>query len=871
LWRVVRGFRPFNTLLTGIERMSSQTDAPANGHRFGDFAIGREIGRGGMGVVYEARQISLNRKVALKVLASELGLTPKSVDRFRLEAEAAAKLHHTNIVPIYATGEHDGAYFYAMEFIEGASLDHVLRQLRQQRERTATNTPPAAHTVKLPSSVAQQAALTAAHVEKTTASSGTGSSSALSSGSGYFDTVARIIADVADALDHAHKHGVIHRDIKPSNLLLCVDGRLSVNDFGLARMLEKPGMTITGEFVGTPAYMSPEQITAGRVPLDHRTDIYSLGATLYELLTLQRPFRGEGRDQVLAQILQKDPVPPRKIDKKVPVDLETICLKAMEKDPDRRYASAAAMAEDLRRYVNRFAILARRAGPVARAFKWIRRHRAVSMLAAGLLVAVAAAGIFGYLAHVARKEREDAERKRLADARQRVAEKQQSAIDKAQLSAMSGDFDQAKQSLDEAERLGVSTVQVHLLRGQIAFYKGDLKEAVKQFNKAVALQPQSVAARASLAMAYLENCQWELFDQTLSQAHRLTPDTAEDYLYLGKAQSMYHPHKAMQLLDKAIQEGQKGPSLIAHLCRADVLLNLARDGGDADLAQQAAEEADLVKKWLPDNPVALRTALEARTIAIYAYQLAGQAGQRDAAIALARKDAEALKRFPHYASALLTRWQFHRALGEQDSLLDEMEKSELPGVTELYVLTLYRRGEFDKARTVMARDDKVGPMYVCLVLSEFPDGPAKMLERYYAEAQKPETPKWALLTNQLVFLVLGQWEKSRKTCLSFRDQGLTSPVKDAEMQRALLYLCGGKLSAEDYLKDAGASRVDQTNAHYFVGLTHLAKGNRPAAREHFRKVVQTGAFSFDHYELSWAMLGRLEQSRRWPPRIPAKE
>src|SRR4029077_1037695 len=179
--------------------------------------------------------------------------------------------------------------------------------------------------------------------------SGSGTSSGLSADHRYFDTVAGMIADVADALDHAHKNNVLHRDIKPSNLLMAPDGRLSINDFGLARMLEQPGMTMTGEFVGTPAYMSPEQLTAGRTPLDHRTDIYSLGATLYELLTLQPPFRGDRRDQVLAQILHKEPIPPRKLNRKVPVDLETICLKCLEKDPDLRYPTAGQLADDLRR------------------------------------------------------------------------------------------------------------------------------------------------------------------------------------------------------------------------------------------------------------------------------------------------------------------------------------------------------------------------------------------------------------------------------------------------------------------------------------------------------------------------------------------
>jgi hypothetical protein len=161
-------------------------------------------------------------------------------------------------------------------------------------------------------------------------------------------------------------------------------------------------------------------------------------------------------------------------------------------------------------------------------------------------------------------------------------------------------------------------------------------------------------------------------------------------------------------------------------------------------------------------------------------------------------------------------------------------------------------------------------MYVCLVLCEFPDGRDEVWKRYRKEIENPEAPKWSLLTDQLALLVLGQWEKSREACLALRKQRITSPFKDAEMQRALNYLCG-EMSAEDYLKAAGASCVDQTNVHYFVGLTNLAKGNRTAAREHFRKAVETGSFTFDHYELSRALLGRLEQDPRWPPWIPLQE
>jgi dienelactone hydrolase len=361
----------------------------------GDFEVIREIGRGGMGVVYEARQVSLNRPVALKVLGPGLGLTPHAVQRFHREAEAAARLHHTNIVPVYATGEHNGTHFYAMELIEGPSLNHVIRQLRQPATTAARvgGSGPDSQ-----SAIPHGSAPTGPYVEghdTVAMSAGGASSTQLSSDGQYFDTAARMIAEVADALEYAHRHGVIHRDIKPANLLLSPDGRLSVNDFGLARVLEQPGVTMTGEFVGTPAYMSPEQIAAGRTPIDHRTDIYSLGATLYELLTLRPPFAGERRDQLLAQILSKEPARPRKLNRKVPVDLETICLKCLEKDPDRRYQTAKALAEDLRRYLNRFAIAAKRVGPAGRLAKFVRRHKlaTVAGVAILLLAAVAATGL----------------------------------------------------------------------------------------------------------------------------------------------------------------------------------------------------------------------------------------------------------------------------------------------------------------------------------------------------------------------------------------------------------------------------------------------------------------------------------------------
>jgi serine/threonine protein kinase len=460
--------------------MKSTTDRPTTGQRLGDSEVVREVGRGGMGVVYEARQVSLNRRVALKVLAGGLGLTGNAVQRFRREAEAAARLHHTNIVPVYAVGEQDSTHFYAMELIQGASLDHVLEQPKAAGGGRPTSEAPPTQ---------PEVGQTGPYVPGGPSDSSGGlMSSSLSSGGGYFDTVARLVADVADALEHAHRHNVIHRDVKPSNLLLSSEGRLSVNDFGLARLLEEPGMTVPGEFVGTPAYMSPEQVTAGRVPVDHRSDVYSLGATFYEMLTLQRPFTAASRDQLLAQIIQKDPPRPRQLDAKIPIDLETICLKCLEKDPGRAVTAAGELAEDLRRYLNRFAILAKRTGPLTRFKKWVKRSPAISAAALVMLLAVSAAGYFAWHAHHNHQRFLAESQKRDAEVR---AGKQRAAIEKAIVAAMAADLPTARSAIGEAEALGTSSGELHLLRGFVALYSGDPQTSATGWTSPTAARPLS--------------------------------------------------------------------------------------------------------------------------------------------------------------------------------------------------------------------------------------------------------------------------------------------------------------------------------------------------------------------------------------------
>jgi eukaryotic-like serine/threonine-protein kinase len=334
---------------------------PATG-LLGDFRIIREAGRGGMGVVYEAEQVSLCRRVALKVLPFAATLDPRQLARFRVEAQAAAQLHHTNIVPVFSVGVERGVHYYAMQFIEGQSLAEVIHERRQDGDLGCRDS---------------------ALLDGTPWA---GSSGVLTSGPPYFQAVARLGVQAAEALEYAHSFGILHRDIKPANLLLDIRGTLWVTDFGLARLHDDAGLTMTGDVLGTLRYMSPEQALARRVLIDERTDVYSLGLTLYELLILRPAYDGHDRQELLRQIAFEEPPAPRRIVPAIPRELETVILKAMTKEPEGRYASAQELADDLRRFLEYKPIRAKRPTLKERASKWLRRHPAIPISGFLLLI-----------------------------------------------------------------------------------------------------------------------------------------------------------------------------------------------------------------------------------------------------------------------------------------------------------------------------------------------------------------------------------------------------------------------------------------------------------------------------------------------------
>jgi serine/threonine protein kinase/tetratricopeptide (TPR) repeat protein len=330
----------------------NETDVAAAGHNkktaraaellgeLGDYELLEEVGRGGQGVVFRARQKSLNRTVALKVISLGQWASKAHLKRFRLEAEAAARLEHPGIVPIHEVGERDGSCYFSMKFVEGGQLDEVVRRESMSIRQAA-----------------------------------------------------ELIAKVARTVHYAHEHGILHRDIKPGNILLDAKGEPHLTDFGLARLVEsESSVTQTLDVLGTPSYMAPEQAVGNNAAVSSATDVYGLGGVLYQLLTGQPPFAGGATYETIKLLLDTEPKQPRLLNPKIDRDLSTICLKCLEKDPKRRYTSALALAEDLERWLKHEPIQARHTGVFARGKKWVRRNPTSALLAACLIALLAAAG-----------------------------------------------------------------------------------------------------------------------------------------------------------------------------------------------------------------------------------------------------------------------------------------------------------------------------------------------------------------------------------------------------------------------------------------------------------------------------------------------
>jgi len=425
-------------------RLAASTgDEPQEVLRFGDYELLGELGRGAGGVVYKARQVSLNRTVALKIILAGQLAGETDVKRFRSEAEAAANLDHPHIVPVYEVGQYGGQHYFTMGFVEGQSL----------AERVASGPLPP-----------RRAAV--------------------------------LLKAVAEAMQYAHRKGIVHRDMKPSNILLDAAGRPRVTDFGLAKRPGSSDLTKTGEIVGTPSFMSPEQAEGRQEAVGPATDVYSLGATLYEVLTGRPPFRADTPLETVWQVCRAEPARPSLLNPRVPADLDTICLKCLEKQRQKRYRSAGELADDLGRFLDNRPILARPPGRLERAVKWARRQPAVAALVGVIALSTAAAVVAG-LVYNASLQKVNVELERSLDetrqAKSEADEQREAALQSARQEAA------AKQQAELRRRSAQERlVRHHVSRGRERLDAGDLLGSLPWFAAALKEDPQNPIHRVRL-------------------------------------------------------------------------------------------------------------------------------------------------------------------------------------------------------------------------------------------------------------------------------------------------------------------------------------------------------------------------------------
>ncbi|HZU35735.1 MAG TPA: protein kinase [Gemmataceae bacterium] len=521
----------------------------APGSPLADFRIVREVGRGGMGIVYEAEQISLGRRVALKVLPLAAALDPRRLQRFRNEAHAAAQLQHPHIVPVYAIGQEHGVHYYAMQFIDGVTLAEVIRRFQHDtrvpaRDRTQTAEPGSAASTIVPFVPGPAMLL----------NSTVGSRE-------FFRSAAVLGLQAAEALEQAHQLGIVHRDIKPANLMLDDRGHLWVADFGLARQVgEADNLTHTGDLLGTIRYMSPEQAEARHGLVDQRTDVYALGITLYELVTRRPAFLATEREELLRQVCRDDPRQPRRVDPRVPVDLETIILKAASKEPESRYATARELADDLGRFLRNEPIRARPTGTSERIVKWCRRRPAVVRTAVLLAMALALV-LVGATILIWRAKRQADQAARELKAQ---AEFAQQVFDGIYAHA-----DQIFMTMSDAD-----IVQQHLFEKALEYYE---RLAAQSPSEAAAIHVKIAVLHSKLALALAEqgrHAQADVSWQKMRDALAAVPAEARENPRYHYTWCIYHHAQAKKLSEagdyvKAKQELKEAFTLLDPLLKND--------------------------------------------------------------------------------------------------------------------------------------------------------------------------------------------------------------------------------------------------------------------------------------------------------------
>jgi serine/threonine protein kinase len=826
--------------------------AEGPGAVIGPYKLIEQIGEGGMGTVWMAQQLEpVKRVVALKLIKA--GMDSKQIiARFEAERQALALMDHPNIARVLDGGAtapasgYPGRPYFVMDLVKGVPLTRYCDELRlTPRQRL------------------------------------------------------ELFIPVCQAIQHAHQKGIIHRDLKPSNVLVAqYDGKPApkVIDFGVAKaagqlLTEKTLLTGFGAIVGTLEYMSPEQADTNQLDIDTRSDIYSLGVLLYELLTGSPPFSRQDLEkagvlEMLRVIREQEPskpstklstaeglptlaanrgIEPARLTKLVRGELDWIVMKALEKDRNRRYETPSALAEDIQRYLHEEPVRACPPSALYRCRKFVRRNKAA--VAAALVVGLALGAVF-----VAVRLAHRYEQQRLAEQKAHQeelrAERQQHLLEKALMAAMSGDFDGAEKAIDEAELHGASTGQVRMLRGQVAFHRGDMEQAVKDLEQAVSLvpgeQPGAVAARAMLALACVDNHRFSRFDELSQELEKLTPITPQDFVFKGLLETTIGLERGLPTLDEGIR---RHDSVLARATRLEARAKRAAATGKVEDAEMALDDALVAQRMLAGNALVLARSVYAHLVAASIYDVQGRPKERERVLAQARPLVKELERFSAAPFAAMACYQYFEYVGDDEAAF---AMSEQGGQLRRAVM-LYRRGEFAQALDAAlecARSRTLGPTEQIergLILAELPDGPARA-RAAYEEIRAGDG--WQF-SPPLILLLLGKPEEARQAYRQIRKEEL--PAWDDGWWFKCLDYSSGRISSETLLQAAGQSPPKLSDAYCLIGLWRLSQGERTEAQEHFRKCVATCAFDSWHWPWVRAFLARMEKDAAWPSWIPLKK